>query len=140
MNCHIHWSQLRVRLVKMETCQVPPVLSRVTKSTTVCSLQRPFHPVDSLQVSLSLWKSQTLPLPSASLWGSLHGRVGGPSSSHCANMLSQPQMNLLRLQCSLFPHSSRRVVRCVACLLSLREVLDSVSSINHTGGTSTWGI
>lgn len=76
-NYHIHWSQLRVRLVKMETRQVSPVLSRVPKSSALFALSRGpfiFHPTAGLQVSLSLWKSQPLLLPSASLWGKSSGQ------------------------------------------------------------------
>lgn len=47
-------SQAWVRLVRMETLQVPPAPSRVPKSSAVCFHQRHFHPTAVLQVSLRL--------------------------------------------------------------------------------------
>lgn len=38
MSYHGQWSQLRVTLARVEGCQVPPVLSRAAKSTSLFAL------------------------------------------------------------------------------------------------------
>lgn len=91
---HTRRSQLRVMLAKMANCQVPPVLSRVPKSSMLFALTGGIFLQQLIcKCPLRPWKLPTLPGTPTSFWGRLHCK-GGHHSIACEHTIPEFQTSL----------------------------------------------